>query len=61
MERPAKPELIVLHLTPPSRDTSDEAWRRLRAALKGLWRSYGLKCIKATVDDATVTREGIEQ
>ncbi len=35
---------FVLTLVPEGRCTEPEAYRRLRAALKALLRSYGLRC-----------------
>ena len=39
----AKP-VFVLTITPEGPCQTDEAFRRLRAALKALLRSYGMRC-----------------
>lgn len=61
MKRPPKPEGFILHLVPPGKDSSDEAYRRLRAGLKALWRSYGLRCTRVSTSQGDVTVDAIER
>lgn len=55
MERPPKPQTVTFTLRLPTRDDSDAAYRRIRAAAKGLLRSYGLKCDKIEVNQGRGT------
>lgn len=56
-----KPASFILHITPVYRDDDRDGMRRLRAALKCLLRSYGLRCTKLESknadDEVSNTRE----
>jgi hypothetical protein len=43
-------------LVAPSSDSDDEAIRRIRAALKSLTRSFGLRCVRC--EPAKIETEG---
>lgn len=61
MERPPKPKTITLTLTPPKADDRDATFRRLRLALKALWRAYGLRCTRVQADGTAATVDSIER
>lgn len=56
---PLRTKTFTLTLRPEGRCDQKEGYRRLKIALKALLRSYGLRCIRVTAGDSTVTAEGI--
>ena len=60
MSKPDKPT-FVLTLTPKGPCQRDEGYRRLKAALKGLLRSYGLRCTSVVTNGSKITADSIER
>ena len=58
----SKPAKWLLHIRPEPDRNDEESYRRLRACLKTMLRSFGLRCVSITkpqTDDvAEVTSEG---
>lgn len=44
------PGTFIVHLKPAPDPDDPQGHRRLRAALKALWRRYGLRCVSASED-----------
>lgn len=49
-----------LQITPRGNCDRAEAFRRLKAALKALGRSYGWRCVRIVEVEPSVTTKGIE-
>ena len=59
MSKPASNQTFKLTLRPEGRCTEPEGFRRLKACLKSMLRSYGLRCTAVVANGSLVTAEGV--